>query len=453
MNLLALSYYAPPQLTPQAIQVARLLYHLDANVTLVHGRDPHCPDGFGQYPDFFQRISALGVDDPGPPLKGAWHRAALRALPCYGACPDRLGPWRRAACQRALAQIRSRRPDVLASFGMPMSDHLLGLALKRRTGLPWLAHFSDPWADNPFHRTTALEHRLNLVLERRVIAHADQLVFTTERTLELVMGKYPPSWRQRAAVLPHAWDLGHFCLPSGPGQQGNQGCGQGHGPGHGQGDGMGRGMAGRHIVRHIGACYGTRSPQPLFAALARIASTRPRRLDGVAFELIGPVAPAFLRSPALRSLPPGLLTRRAQVDYRSALELASEASALIVIEAPSRRDSVFLPSKLIDYIGVRRPVWGIVPPGAAADLIGEWSGGPHTCADPDDPATVASMLEAGIDALDCQPRCYGPERVALRYAPARVAHGLKQYLRHATGRCARAALAAATLGPMGRSPP
>jgi hypothetical protein len=307
-----------------------------------------------------------------------------------------------------------------------MSDHLVGLYLKRRTGLPWLAHFSDPWADNPFHKTTPLEHQVNRAMEWRVIAHADQILFTSERTLDLVMRKYPAAWRVRAAVLPHAWDRTHFAMPLAPRNTSQQS---------------------RHVVRHIGACYGTRSPQPLFAALAHIAATRPRLLDAVTFELIGPVSPALLASPARKSLPPGLLTRREQLGYRDALSLATDASALLVIEAPSTADSVFLPSKLIDYIGARRPIWGITPKGTAADLIAEWSGGPHTCADPADSATVTGMLAAAIEGLDCQPERYGPDHVAMRYAPGRVADRFKQYLRHAISRCCRASLIAASLAP------
>ncbi len=461
MKLLAISCYAPPQLTPQAIQVARLLYHLDADVTLLHGRDPRLADGFDQYPDFFTRAHGLAVPDPGPPLPGAWHRAALRALPVYGACPDLLGPWRRLAGRRALAHIAAHRPDALASFGMPMSDHLLGLALKRRTGLPWLVHFSDPWADNPFHRTTPLEHRINLIMERRVLEHADQVLFTSARTLELVMRKYPVAWRSRAAVLPHAWDLDHFAAPLAPRANvparapdlapDDESDRESDLAPDGESDRApdreperdpGAKRDPRHVVRHIGACYGARSPQPLFDALARIAADAPRRLDGVRFELIGPVSPALLRTPAFKSLPPGLVSVRGQVGYRAALRLAIDASALLVIEAPSAVESVFLPSKLIDYIGARRPVWGIAPAGACAELIAQWTG-EHACADPAYPATVAGMLAGAIDGLDFQPSCYGSDRIALRYAAARVAQTFKQYLRHAIGRRARAELAPA----------
>ena len=117
----------------------------------MHGRDPNLPDGFDQYPDFFQRIESLYVASDGAVPQGVRHRLARRVLPLYGAVPDGLRPWRRRARRAALAAIAAERPDALVSFGMPMTDHLLGLDLKRATGLPWLAHFSDPWAGNPHH--------------------------------------------------------------------------------------------------------------------------------------------------------------------------------------------------------------------------------------------------------------------------------------------------------------
>lgn len=175
MKLLAIGYYAPPQLTPQAIQVARLLYYLDARVTLLHGRDPRFPDAYHQYPDFFSPVGALAVADPGAPFSGLLQRAALRPL----------------------------RPEV------------------------------------------------------------------------------------------------------------------------------------------------------------------------------------------------GYLDT-----------LARGSGALLVIDAPSCGDSIFLPSKLIENIGARRPVWPIIPPGTSAELVSEWAGGPHASADPADPHAAARMLLAGCAR---QPESRGPE--------------------------------------------
>lgn len=413
MKIFAICYYAPPQLTPQAIQIGRQLYHLDAQVSLLHGRDVQFAHGYDQYPDFFERVVSLPVANPGPPLKGIFHRAAMRALPLYGACPDLFGPWRKKAFRRALFEIDAARPDAIVSFGMPMTDHLLALDLKRRTGLPWLAHFSDPWADNPFHETSWLEHQVNTAQEKRVIEAADQVLFTSERTRELVMSKFPAAWRVKSAVLPHAWDMEHFDQPVTACRQGG------------------------HVVRHIGACYGARSPEPLFLALGRILERQPHALDQVSFEFVGHVSPVFLESAAFRALPAGLVTLRGQVGYRESLQLAKSASALLVIDAPSEQPSVFLPSKLVEYIGARRPVWGITPPGTSADLIAEWAGGAHACAAPDDIEAIARMLVCGLDTLGDE--AGGPELVAQRFAPAQVAASLKRHVSAAIGRCAVAA--------------
>ena len=92
----------------------------------------------------------------------------------------------------------------------------------------------------------------------------------------------------------------------------------------------------------------------------------------------------------------------------------------LVIDAPSTEPSVFLPSKLVESIGARRPVWGISPPGTSADLITEWAGRDDACASPDDVEGVARMLCAGLDSLR---NAHGgldstaPEQVRQRFSP------------------------------------
>ena len=67
-----------------------------------------------------------------------------------------------------------------------MSDHLLGLRLKRKPALPWVEHFSDPWSDNPFRRRFFLSNFLNRRYEAQVVRHADRVIFTSLETLDLV---------------------------------------------------------------------------------------------------------------------------------------------------------------------------------------------------------------------------------------------------------------------------
>lgn len=419
MKVLALSFYAPPQLTPQAIQIGRQLYHLDADVALLHSREAALGDTYDQYPDFFQRIRGLEVPNPGPRLKGLLFRAARRLSPTYDDCPDLLGRWRTVACRQAMEALPILPPDVIASFGMPMSDHLVALKIKRQTGLPWLAHFSDPWVDNPFYDRSWLSRRVNALMERQVIAAADQVIFTSERTLDLMMRKYPPAWRDKAAVLPHAWDMDHFSgsAPTIPARL----------PGV------------RHLIRYIGNCYGGRTPLPLFRALNLIERRNPALLVDVSFQFVGYIDASFHDAVELTRLRPGLVTFLGQVGYRESLLLAKDADALLVIDADSTQPSVFLPSKLIEYIGVRRPVWGITPPGTSADLIAEWADGSHASAPPADPEAVARMLEHGLISLAANAAArFGPEVVYQRFSPAAVSGALKEHLSRAISACCQA---------------
>ena len=52
---------------------------------------------------------------------------------------------------RALAQ-------ATVSFAQPWTNHLVGMRLHRDSGLPWVAHFSDPWIDSPYQQGSPSHH-------------------------------------------------------------------------------------------------------------------------------------------------------------------------------------------------------------------------------------------------------------------------------------------------------
>jgi hypothetical protein len=370
MRLLAISFMLPPMLYPQAIQIGRLLEGCNLDLVTVNGRflaqgqGPKGPD-FGAGQRFIQRLE-FGHQAP---LSGIAHRLAMWLLPFYGRSPDEFLAWSQAAVQGTSAWLQQNpcAVDLMASFGEPMSDHLVGLSLKRATGLPWLAHFSDPWVDNPFRSMQPLANWRNRQLEAAVVAEADSLVFTSDETCALVMAKYPTKWRDKAFVLPHSFNPQEFHR-----QQQEK-------------------PSADVVLRYLGNFYGHRTPFPLFLALDRLYHRDPQALQGVRVELVG-ATPRWMRwHPALRRLPPGLVAFHSPVPYRHSLELMQAADLLLVIDAPARH-SVFLPSKLVDYIGARKPILGIVPPGASRRLIDRMGG--HA-ADPRAPHDVdRSLLEA-----------------------------------------------------------
>jgi len=358
IKLLAVSFFYPPYAYPRSVQVARLLRHTDASTVLV------CADEEGgrQDPtlepdaeDFLTKCLRV------PFSAGKWRRQISRVasrfeLPLWNRAPDQYRNWKPQAIRSIEDFLRrtNYKPDVLVTFGQPMSDHLIGLELQRRHGWPWAAHFSDPWVDNPFGRFDSLTKSFNAALERKVMEAARMLIFTSQETLELIMQKYAPEHRSKARVLPHAFNSGWNAAAAS------------------------HSLESKITVRHLGELYGRRSPKPLFDALRLIHSSEPESLGDVRFELIGATEESVLRDSGFHHLPEGLVVVQPTVSYRESLSLMAASDGLLVIDAPMER-SVFLPSKLIDYVGAARPILGITPPGTSANLInqlGGWLAGP-----------------------------------------------------------------------------
>ena len=375
-QLLAVSFVYPPSALPRAVQVSRLLKNLSARTTLVCA--DHDEKGVRQDPMLVAESEAFLAHCLRVPFvhrgwRGLVSRVAYRLdLPAIDKTPDHFRSWK-PAVMRSIASFVSASgyaPDVLSTFGFPMSDHLIGLALKQRLRVPWVAHFSDPWVDNPFTRHDPLTRRLNLSLEGKVITDADRLVFTSDETLGSVMSKYPLTLRAKARVVPHSYDPEQF-----PARTGATG--------------------GPLVIRYLGDLYGPRSPEPLFRAVARILNEQPALLSGVRFEFVGSTYDMNLSAMGINALPEGMVILKPSVRYLDSLALMASADGLLVIDAPAEV-SVFLPSKLIDYVGAGRPVLGITPTGTAGSLIRRLGG---WVADPADTEAVAGALMSFIAYL------------------------------------------------------
>ena len=174
---------------------------------------------------------------------------------------------------------------------------------------------------------------------------ADALVFVTAETADIVMAKYPAEWRAKAHVVPHGFDKASALIRE------------------------------RHETRdrlrmvYTGRFYDdVRTPDALFDALARLADTRPLASE-LEVVLIGPHMTRYtdrVRALALHAV----VELRDAVPYSEAQQAAAEADVLLVIDAQSPGASMFLTSKLVDYLLWRKPILGITPDnGATAALL------------------------------------------------------------------------------------
>jgi hypothetical protein len=109
----------------------------------------------------------------------------------------------------AVKRVLLEKPcQVIQTRSFPITDHLLGLFIKKKFGIPWIAHFSDPWTDGPFYKPILPSlKRLHRFWEYKIIQAADKITFTAEKACELVMRKYPNQWIKKCCVIPHGYKV------------------------------------------------------------------------------------------------------------------------------------------------------------------------------------------------------------------------------------------------------
>ncbi|MEE2789214.1 MAG: glycosyltransferase [Myxococcota bacterium] len=78
------------------------------------------------------------------------------------------------------------RPEVVWTTSAPFSSHLVGMALKARYGIPWVADLRDPWTSNVHlsrfdesSRLRAWRKSRDMALEKRVYEDADLVTVTS----------------------------------------------------------------------------------------------------------------------------------------------------------------------------------------------------------------------------------------------------------------------------------
>jgi glycosyltransferase involved in cell wall biosynthesis len=368
-QLLAVSWEMPPMYGPRASQVAATLGALPAYgwtpsvICLAPRRGgPHWPDADPAVDP--AGVTVVRVASPEESL--AW-RAIARVAPIVRQFPDDKRLWVGRAVAAARRQIAQHRFLGLMTFAQPWSDHLVGLRVQRAARLPWVAHFSDPWVDSPYFSGSAWSRRAAREMERSVVERADAVVFVTAETADLVMRKYPAAWRRKVAVVPHGFVATD--IPAGDRLH----------------------TAGPLRIVYTGRFYrGARTPLALFRALALLQRNAP--LAGqLEVLLMGPTVGEFQRDAAELGVEPlvRFQPRRARPE---AARAAAQADVLLVIDAPSAGTSVFLPSKLIDYLAFRKPILGLTPAeGASARLLARL-GCPAVA--PDEPEAIAAAIGA-----------------------------------------------------------
>lgn len=129
--------------------------------------------------------------------------------------PDPRKGWNKYALKKAEELIREFNIETVVTTSPPHSTQLIGLSLKKRHDIRWIADLRDPWTDIYYYHQfnhTALARQIDRNYERQVIEQADVVVSVSEDVKRIFAEKSRLSIAAKTVVIPNGYDEEDFKL-------------------------------------------------------------------------------------------------------------------------------------------------------------------------------------------------------------------------------------------------
>ena len=366
-HALLLSFHYPPMLGPASQRAASFARHLPEHgwhpivITVGEGhyhrderhRPPAVPTVRTRSPEPSRLLrpfrasnietsgdGAVVVTEAGAKPALGWARRAVRD---YIYLPDGQVLWIPFAVRAIRRVVESLPgPTVLVSTSVPYSAHLAALTATRRLDLPWVAEFRDPWSqvDQTIRPRSRVRRAVDRALEARVVQGASAVVVTTDLTRHAMTSLYPELGDTDVCVVRNGFDeVTAPALPPPP--------------------------AGAPLeLIQAGSVPEDVPLEPLLRGIDSVARRYP---DSVRLRVFA--HPARWQSSAAAVDNPRWLELEGLVPPDEARAAMAAASANVLLR-PGGSHRQYVAAKLMDYLGARRPVLGIVDPSGEMASLG-----------------------------------------------------------------------------------
>lgn len=246
--------------------------------------------------------------------------------------PDARIAWVKPTSKWLEAFLKKENIETLITTGPPHSLHLIGIHLKAKTGIRWIADFRDPWTNIGYHhklRLSKYARNKHIRLEKSVLMEADEVIVTSFTT-----GK---EFKNLTSKPVHVLTNGY-----------------GDAPDHKVT------LDKEFSLSHIGTLLTDRNPEILWKVLGSMCREVQGFKEALKIKLAGTCSSEVLRSIASYGLTPQLMIL-GYVSHDQARELQSSSRLLLLLEINASYTRGIIPGKLFEYLQSRRPILAIGP--------------------------------------------------------------------------------------------
>lgn len=264
--------------------------------------------------------------------------------------PDRWVSWRFDGVRQGLKMIREFKPEVIWSTYPIATAHLIAAELHRKSGIPWIADFRDPMAQEGYPADPLVWQSFR-ALEIEAAKHAEYCVFTTPGAAEEYRAKNPGA-HARTVVVENGYDEESFLKAFAAGADL---------PAPKVGE------AGPLVMLHSGIVYPSeRDPTQFFVALGRLRREGVINSADLKVRFRAAVHDDLLRSLADEHGVQDLVELCPPIPYREALREMLSVDGLLVMQASNCNAQI--PAKVYEYLRADRPIL------ALTDAVGDTAG-------------------------------------------------------------------------------
>lgn len=303
--------------------------------------------------------------------------------------PDPRISWRAKSIKFLSQYLRQHPVDAVITTGPPQSMHLIGLGLKKRLGVKWLADFRDPWTEMFYYKHLHLSKaadRRHHQLERRVLESADGIIAVSPLVRDdfaAAIAKFVATAPKAAKPAPstpvylitNGFDDDDFNTNLSVNLDANSNADFS--------------SATKHIYKsetvespqttkafrivHTGLFASDGNPLQLWAALSELCQRDKDFRDKLEIRLAGKTDEAIIK--AIEEA--GLSDNLVNLGYLPHEQVVKEQSFADILILPLRQEPEYakvLPGKIFEYLAARRPVLGIGQSRGAAAMVLDKSG-------------------------------------------------------------------------------
>ncbi len=261
--------------------------------------------------------------------------------------PDARFLWVKPSVKYLEKYIVDNQIDTIITSGPPHSLHLIGLELKQKLNLKWIADFRDPWTTIGYHKSLKLSKyaaEKHLFLEKKVLQTADNIIVTSKTTKT----EFENITQKPIEVITNGFDEENVATPE---------------------------LDTRFSLAHIGSLLSERNPIILWETLQELIIEIPDFKKHLEIKLIGAVSQEVLDTISKYKLD-FFLKNLGYIPHQEAIAQQRKSQVLLLIEINSPETKCIIPGKLFEYMVSKRPILAIGPKNADfAEIISQTNTG------------------------------------------------------------------------------